>query len=94
MQQVRFGTQVVEHVAVHRGAADDVSNLPLDVDGLGEGAEVQTNDGVFQPALYRRDMKGGGVCVQVDGIGGGIQQDEIGGVVRHGVRAGKRQRAV
>ena len=38
VQQVGFGAQVVEHVAVHGGAADDVADLAFDVHGLGEGA--------------------------------------------------------
>ena len=64
------------------------------MDGLGERAEVQADDGVFQPALHARDMKGNGVRVQRQGVGGWIEQDEIGGGIGHGVVREERARSV
>lgn len=92
-QDVRFGAQVVEHVAVHGGAAHGVAHLPLHVHGLGEGAQVQADHGVFQPAPHVADQLGGGLGAQVERIGGGIEQDEFGR--GHGHVVGRRnQRAV
>jgi hypothetical protein len=52
--------------------------------GLGEGAQVQADHGVFQPALHARDMVGSVIRIQGQRIGGRIKQDEIGCVIGHG----------
>ena len=51
----QFGQQFVG--GGRRG--DGVANLPLDVDGLGERAKVETDDGPLEPAAgRRRDARG------------------------------------
>ena len=59
-QQFEFVPQFREQFLGSRRRGDRVANLPLDVDGLGERAQVEPDHRPLEPALRRRDDGGGG----------------------------------
>ena len=65
-QQLQFAQQVVEQTLRITRRAFDPADLLLHVHRLGEGAQVQADDGLFEPVTR------GGCCVHVNGILAGI----------------------
>jgi hypothetical protein len=49
-----FSAEVREQDIRVFGGADEVSDLTLRVDGLGEGAQAQPDDRAFEPVLGRK----------------------------------------